>query len=374
MSYILELAKSTSPIIKNGRVFEPNYIPDTVIGRKKQQKEMWPTLSYLMTGQPAHHLLLTGLNGTGKTVMIKSILRDLETVASFKTIYLRGMRDPKPNAVMRDLSEAAGIDLSSKDESVASLIAKLDAHISSTDIPTIFVFDEIDFFFSKDMWAILNYIVREQRMATVIGTSNDLRVLDKIPDKKLASVFKPKEVVFPPYELEELRDILDARAAEALYADALDNTVVPLCAAFAVQHSQGDARHAIFLLSKAAEICFENQRKKVTEADVREAEVSLESEMFDSTKKVLTKRHKDILKLLIERPEMRRAELLEKYEHTSGETISTVWIAKEFRILEDLGLITRWSRGKGKGRGVSWMISLNDDVDKKRLSDFLESD
>src|SRR5450759_2628519 len=125
MSYILELAKSTSPIIKNGRVFEPNYIPDTVIGRKKQQKEMWPTLSYLMTGQPAHHLLLTGLNGTGKTVMIKSILRDLETVASFKTIYLRGMRDPKPNAVMRDLSEAAGIDLSSKDESVASLIACL---------------------------------------------------------------------------------------------------------------------------------------------------------------------------------------------------------------------------------------------------------
>jgi len=375
MSYILDLAKSSSPIIKDEHILESNYIPDTIVGRHKQQEEMWPPLSHLMKGQPAHHLLLMGHNGSGKTVVIRSVLRDLETVTDFQTIYLPSVRDPKSNSVMRRLLEASGVALPPKDESVASLINLLDKHLSTIDKPIIFIFDEIDFFISKDMWTVLNYIVRERDMATVVGTTNDPRLLSKIPDKKLISAYRPSTVTFPPYNTDELREILESRAEKALYANVLEAEVIPRCAALAVRLNNGDARYAISLLSKAAEICHTNLQKKVTSEDVIQAVQELENEEYDKIASLLSERHKNILRILIIKDNIRRAELQEVYEtNNSYDVISDVWFARELRTLEEFGLIIRWSKGKGRGLGVTWFVSLHEDIDKEKLKEVLYRD
>ena len=78
-------------------------------------------------------------------------------------------------------------------------------------------------------------------------------------------------MVFSAYEAAQLIDILEYRVEQAFYPNALSKEVIPLCASLAAQ-KKGDARYALDLLSTAADLCEEEGRTTVTEADVRRAE------------------------------------------------------------------------------------------------------
>ncbi|WP_255192759.1 Cdc6/Cdc18 family protein [Natronobeatus ordinarius] len=109
---------------------------------------------------------------------------------------------------------------------------------------------------------------------SIIGISNDLKFTDFL-DPRVKSSLGEEEIVFPPYDANQLRDILQHRSEVAFEEGALSPDVIPLCAAFAAQE-HGDARRALDLLRTAGELAERSQSETVVEEHVRQAQDKIE--------------------------------------------------------------------------------------------------
>ncbi|MCL7418051.1 MAG: orc1/cdc6 family replication initiation protein, partial [Halalkalicoccus sp.] len=109
---------------------------------------------------------------------------------------------------------------------------------------------------------------------SIMGISNDLKFTDFL-DPRVKSSLGEEEIVFPPYDANQLRDILQHRADIAFEDAALTDDVIPLCAAFAAQE-HGDARRALDLLRTAGELAERSQAERVDESHVRKAQDKIE--------------------------------------------------------------------------------------------------
>ncbi|NIB98275.1 ORC1-type DNA replication protein [Halobacterium sp. R2-5] len=114
----------------------------------------------------------------------------------------------------------------------------------------------------------------ENSRVSIIGISNDLKFTDFL-DPRVKSSLGEEEIVFPPYDANQLRDILQHRSDVAFKQNALSEDVIPLCAAFAAQE-HGDARRALDLLRTAGELAERDQSDGVTEEHVRRAQDKIE--------------------------------------------------------------------------------------------------
>ena len=110
-------------------------------------------------------------------------------------------------------------------------------------------------------------------------------------------------MVFPPYNAEELKDILSQRADLAFDDGVIDESVTSLCAALAAQE-HGDARRALDLLRVAAEIAERNNEDKITDEHVLRAKNQLELDCVIEAVKSLPTQSKLILLGIIMNEEM----------------------------------------------------------------------
>ncbi len=114
----------------------------------------------------------------------------------------------------------------------------------------------------------------ENSRVSIIGISNDLKFTDFL-DPRVKSSLGEEEIVFPPYDANQLRDILQHRSDVAFKNGALSPDVIPLCAAFAAQE-HGDARRALDLLRTAGELAERAQTDTIVEEHVRQAQDKIE--------------------------------------------------------------------------------------------------
>ena len=128
---------------------------------------------------------------------------------------------------------------------------------------------------------------------SIMGISNDLKFTDFL-DPRVKSSLGEEEIVFPPYDAHQLRDILQHRADVAFKADTLTDDVIPLCAAFAAQE-HGDARRALDLLRTAGELAERSQANTVEEADVRQAQDKIELDRVIEVVRTLPTQSKIVL-------------------------------------------------------------------------------
>ena len=128
---------------------------------------------------------------------------------------------------------------------------------------------------------------------SIMGISNDLKFTDFL-DPRVKSSLGEEEIVFPPYDATQLRDILQHRADVAFKPDALTTDVIPLCAAFAAQE-HGDARRALDLLRTAGELAERSQADLVEESHVRQAQDKIELDRVVEVVRTLPTQSKIVL-------------------------------------------------------------------------------
>jgi cell division control protein 6 len=128
---------------------------------------------------------------------------------------------------------------------------------------------------------------------SLIGISNDLKFTEFL-DPRVKSRLGEEKMVFPPYNAEQLRDILNQRSELAFFSGVIDPGVAPLCSALAAQE-HGDARRALDLLRVAAEIAERNGDDKVTEAHVYKAKNKIELDCVTEAIRTLPTQSKLVL-------------------------------------------------------------------------------
>jgi len=307
------------PIFRNREFLRPSYLPGRLPHREEQIEELAKILSFPLRGETPSNVFIYGKTGTGKTATVRYVLGELEKAGGklnrrIEGIYLNCERVNTRYRVLATLTNSLA-DGSSPVPATGWPLDVLYENflkvLDSEERMVIIVMDEVDRMVMKKGDEVLYDLTRvnselERARVSVIGISNDLRFTHYL-DPRVRSSLGEEELVFPPYDALQLRDILAERASEAFQPGVLEEGVLSLCAAHAARE-HGDARRALDLLRVAGELAEQEGATRVTLEHVNSAYERVEEDKMSELIRTLPVQSKLLLfglLLLVERGEER---------------------------------------------------------------------
>jgi len=288
---IFERSLSGRRIVKDSSVLRSDYVPSRLPFREKQIMAIGQVLAPLLKNCKTSNLLLYGKTGTGKTVVTRYVINKLAEHASRNNLnicfaYSNTRVAGTSYRVLSELASAISLNIPFTGLALGEVLQRVATRIASDQLLVVFVLDEIDFIVKTYGDNLLYELTRcnEQLnpgFLSLIGISNDLRFKEFL-DPRVISSLSEEEIVFPPYTAEEIKAILQQRAEDAFYEDAVAPSAINLCAALAGSE-HGDARRAVDLLRVAAEVAEREGARQLEERHVRVAVQKIERDrMFDA--------------------------------------------------------------------------------------------
>ncbi|MFC6991738.1 Cdc6/Cdc18 family protein [Haladaptatus sp. GCM10025707] len=294
-------------LLRGNRLFcdrdklRPTYTPASLPHRTEEVAALARLLAGTLKGESTPNVFLYGKTGTGKTACVRSVTRELERAGTRRDVQVDVVHlncevtDTQyqvlahlTNALVESNREVGGADAGPSPVPMTGLPTEVvyGTLVEAADCverSLLVVLDEVDRLATKGGSSALYNLtqlaaVLERSRATVVGISNDLTFTDTL-DPRIRSRLGSDELVFPPYDATQLRDIIAERAAVAFEDGVLEDGVCALVAALAAQE-HGDARRALDLLRVAGELAERADEGRVMEAHVRQAQARVE---FDHT-------------------------------------------------------------------------------------------
>ncbi len=302
--------KSKPLFRRNREILRSSYIPDELPHRQQQIGQLAGVLATALNGDRPSNVLIFGKTGTGKTASVKYLGNEIKKADSefnrVSFVYMNcevvdtqyGVLQNIGNRLIDDFNERIPFTGWSTERVYNILREK----IEEEGKVSIIVLDEIDKLVYKSGDDVLYHLSKinddlEKARLSLIGISNDLTFTEFL-DPRVKSRLGEEKMVFPPYNAEQLQDILNQRASLAFEEGILEPSVIPLCAALAAQE-HGDARRALDLFRVAAEIAERNSDDKVTEAHVYKAKNKIELDCVTEAIRTLPTQSKLVLMSII---------------------------------------------------------------------------
>jgi len=276
-------------IFKNREALEPSFVPDELPHRDKEIERIAGLTACALRGDIPPNFLCYGMTGTGKTATIRYISQKLARHCSTKPpwwIYINCNVVSTPYRVLAHIYNTIARNEKipptglPKDIIFKKLLGLLDNCIKESIC--FLVLDEIDILIEKKgSNEILYDLTRlnenlDSCRVSIIGISNKLKFLEYL-DPRVKSSLGQEEIVFHPYNANELADILLERAKIAFYPNIINEGILKLVAGLAAKE-HGDARKALQLLRKAGEMAEMNKHAKITESDIYKAQKDIEKD------------------------------------------------------------------------------------------------
>ncbi|EJN60904.1 cell division control protein 6 [Halogranum rubrum] len=279
------LFRVESPIFTRKELLEIEHIPneERIVGRDEQIKKVANALNPAIAGGSPRNMIVYGKTGTGKSLVAKHVTQRAKRAAENHgtTVGTAYIDCAQSNTETRAISTLA---------TQLNAVAETDVTIPRTGIATddyygrfweildsrfdvaIIILDEIDKLGNDEILMQLSRAGEAGKLDSckigIIAISNKISYQDKL-EQRVKSSLQEREFIFPPYDAEQLRLIMENRE-DAFKPDVLTTDVIPLSAAFAASE-HGDARKALDILRHAGEIAEERDDDHVREEHVRDA-------------------------------------------------------------------------------------------------------
>ncbi len=299
---VFERVLYSSRIFKNRDVLRHTYTPNELPHRDEQINTLASILAPALRYETPSNILIYGKTGTGKTATVKFVARQLEEISARLNVrcivhYINCELIDTQYRVFASISNALGKNVPMTGWPTDHVYEMVRKALDLRKQTVIIVLDEIDKLVKKGDEALYNLTrinseLRSGRVS-VIGISNDLKFKSYL-DPRVISSLSEEEVIFPPYNAEQLEDILKQRAELAFYDGVLDDDVIPFCSALAAQE-HGDARRALDLLRVSGEIAEKENSERVTKDHVKKAVKKIESDHIAETVRTLPTQSKVLL-------------------------------------------------------------------------------
>ena len=275
-----------SRIFRNRDILSPDYIPERLPHREEQIRRVGSVLAQALKNSRPNNLFIYGLTGTGKTAVTLYVLRRLVEKARqlgvrVSYVYVNTRQRDTPYKVLADIASSVGLRVPFTGLSTAEIYTRLVRTLSRWDGVLIIVLDEVDWLVRRRGDDLLYKLTRigydlppGSAKVSLVGITNDVRFVEML-DARVRSSLGEEEVIFPPYNAEQLRDILWERASQAFQPGVIDESVISYCAALAARE-HGDARRALDLLRVAGEMAERENAPRVTVEHVKKAWIQIE--------------------------------------------------------------------------------------------------
>ena len=279
----------TKNLFQNRNILQSNFFPEQILHREEQINQIAKIIAPLLKNQKPSNLFLYGKTGTGKTLTIKYITKQIQELSEKKQLPIKIIYI---NCKLKKIAET-------EYRLIAQLAREFGKAIPTTGFPTeeiyniffeavdkeqkqiLLILDEIDQLVQKTSNEMLYNLTRinselKNSQVSLIGISNDLLFVDSL-DPRVKSSLSEEELVFPPYNAMQIQDILRQRAKEAFAENSIEQGVIEKCAAYAAR-DHGDARRAIELLRVSGEIAERETTTRITLKHLDIAEGKIEND------------------------------------------------------------------------------------------------
>jgi cell division control protein 6 len=412
----------SSEIFEDEGVLLEDYRPEELPERESEMESLHMALSPAARGVGANNAFLYGKAGQGKTAAAKTELAELRHHAEEESDHL-DLTTLYVSCESHDLSTtfraAARIymELTGNERptghSTDAVMDMLFEAMNEVGGTIIIVLDEIDTLGSDDRLlyslprARAQGYVEDHVYPSIIGISNDLQWRDNLSSKVKSSLYDD-QILFSPYDANQLQQILRRRAAKAFKntelipldevsltaeeveesthgttqsalveidgtgqeylfrSEVLTADVVPLVSAFAA-NDKGDARQAIKYLRKAGEIADANNSSRVDEETVREAQAKVEKEtVTEAMREMTTQAHLSLASVtVLERAgdtPVRTKPVYGVYQNIADKVNSEKLVQRRMRDhlmeLDMQGIINAQKKSAGSIGGPAWHFEL----------------
>ncbi len=299
---IFESLLSSVNIFKNRDVLRHSYTPEKLPHREEQINQLALLLSPLLKGGTPSNIFIYGKTGTGKTATVNFVGRQLEEASkkakqNVAVHYINCEIVDTAYRVLASIARRFGSNVPMTGWPTDQVYDEVRKVLELRKVRVLIVLDEIDKLVKKAEEALygLTRINSELKNSSIslIGISNNLKFKNFL-DARVLSSLSEEEIVFPPYNAEQLEDILWQRSKLAFEDGVLEEGVIQLCAAIAAQE-HGDARKALDLLRVSAEIAEREKDTKVRVEHVRKALRKIETDYMIETVRTLPVHSKILL-------------------------------------------------------------------------------
>jgi len=375
------------PIFADKELLRVSHLPesDRIIGRDTELRKLANAIKDAQRGDTPNNVLVYGKTGTGKSLCSKYITRDLTEAAADNGVkigvaYVDCFQESTETQTVRTIAQA----LNSPEETEITVphtgVSTSDYYRRLWDILDarldvgIIILDEIDKLEGDNVLMQLSRAAEAGKVTEstlgVIGISNKIRYKDSL-NERVKSSLSERDFVFPPYDANQLREILKSRS-DAFREDVLDEDVIPKVAALAAKE-HGDARKAIDILRYAGEIADEHDDdtvkiEYVDEAHDREEQARL-SELIakqpEHSKYLLQSLALQVQDTSGKNPPIPTKSVYSVYERLcESNGVDPLKVRRVRDLLSELAflsLVEQERKGRGKGKGAHTVNQLVDD-------------
>ena len=390
---LLNKADQGNLIIKNPNVLRHDYIPSRILHRDKQQELVTQALLPLYKKSIPPNLLVYGKPGTGKTLVIKKVLTQIQNRVDKNSHQIKiATTNAKDQSnlynVLVDLGRQLGLKskkttndklwLPSTGLSISEVFNRILYIIEKNKINTVFLIDEIDHLaklIDKTGKDILYSITRanlklKNGSLSLIGISNDVRFKEEL-DPRVISTLSEEELVFPAYVTNEIKEILEDRIPLAFEENSVSGGALNLCASIACRE-HGDARRAIKLLDVAAKTAELNQDVSITDEHVRLAAQKIEIDKESQQLSAFSLHEKLLVITIMKSPNISTGDIYSAYKSlckiTHQDTLTQRRITQMLNGIELSGLISGKMIHQGiHGNTKKFNLTVSSDLVKNTL-------
>ncbi|MFW5902884.1 MAG: Cdc6/Cdc18 family protein [archaeon] len=383
MNDIFEKELNKETVFKDRDVLSAHYIPDTLPHREKEIERIMKTLAPSLSNKRSENLFLYGKTGTGKTSVAKHVIDKLVQVkdkyeVKVDPVYINcRIQDTKYQVILK-MVEYCYPEKEFIGYAFAHLYDRVLKYIEEEGTNFIVMLDEVDK--NKSLDDLIYTLTRtndelNNGQLIIVGITNEINFKDKL-DPRSRSTLCEEEVVFSPYDAEEIKEILERRIEKGFKENCIGRSAVNLVAATAAQES-GDARRALMLLQKSGDIADNEGKNKVIDSHVKKARDKVEEEIVYETIETLPEHQKILLYAIAQLTNegghykklngvdddktLMSGEVYSRYEslcEKRGKDPKTArWCREYIDDLDMLGLVTTNISGKGV-RGNTTLIKL----------------
>ena len=305
-----------SKIFKNEEILSHDYLPELLPHREQQIKQLANNLLPASKGRQPQNTFIHGSPGIGKTASMKHVFREFEEYSGIKTTYINCWDCRTATAVLSKIAIDLGYPVQRRGWGKDEIFGKLVEVLNKSSKSLIVCLDEVDQLDQEALYDLLRLDVKNP--IGLVAISNNPFVFANI-EARIKSSLAMDDIEFKPYNLAEMKDILQERVKYAL--TSVEDGVVLLAANHAVQKG-GDVRIGLQCLFKAGRIAEQESSDKVKVMHIKNVLKEVKEVKPEILKEKVSDEEKIILEILHDGRIWKSGDLYEKYCELAKDPVS----------------------------------------------------